>query len=176
MNEPWRPWRKPAALNRYRNGELPPSALSRIPTGGTGIVAYLWNPAAYTFGVMYQAALADGIKLKSTGKQYRPLKAQEALFLERMSPTPTTRVPRVTRRWKGRTWYLKPGKAPVATPGSSVHGWGAAADVDVRQRAVFEWLCANAPRYGWYLAGPRTIAGKPNPNWEPWHWQYLDGA
>lgn len=176
MNEPWRVWRKPAGLNKYRNGELPASALVRIPAGGTGVIAYLWTPAGTSATAMYRAAKADGITLKSTGKQYRPLKAQEALFLERMSPTPTTRVPRVTRKWRGRTWWLKPGKAPVATPGTSVHGWGAACDWDVRQRAVFEWLCANGPRFGWYLAGPRTIAGKPNPNWEPWHWQWCGNA
>jgi D-alanyl-D-alanine carboxypeptidase len=167
MNEPWKLWVKPAALKPYRNGELPATALERIPSGGTGIVAYQWTKAAASFKLMFAAAKADGIQLRSTGKQYRPLKAQEALFYERMSPTPTDRKPPVKRRYKGQWWWLKRGKAPVASPGQSVHGWACAVDLDVRNRKVYEWLCANGPRFGWYLAGPRS-----SPSFEPWHWQY----
>lgn len=176
MNEPWKPWRKPAGLAKYSNGELPAAILAKIPNGGTGIQAYLWTGAAWPFAIMFEMAKRDGIKLRSTGKQYRPLKAQEALFYERMSPTDTGRVPPVKRRYKGRWWWLRKGKAPVATPGTSVHGWGCAVDLDVRNRKTYEWLCANGPKYGWYLAGPRYIAGKPNPNFEAWHWQYCQDA
>ena len=167
MNEPWKPWRKPAGLKPYKNGELPAKVLSKIPSGGTGVIAYLWSPCAWSFSIMFEMARRDGIKLKSTGKQYRPLKSQEALFFERMSPTPTDRKPPVTRRYKGKVWWLKRGKAPVATPGQSVHGWGCAVDVDVRNRKTYEWLCNNGPKYGWYLAGPRSSA-----SFEPWHWQW----
>lgn len=171
MNEPWRLWKRPARLGKYRNGELPPEALTRIPSGGTGVIAYLWTPAAVSFDAMFRAAKADGITLKSTGKQYRPLKAQEALFLERMSSKPTGRKPPITRRWRGATWWLKPGKAPVSSPGSSVHGWGCAIDVDVRQLAVYRWLCTNGPRFGWWLAGPPE-----SPSFERWHWQWSPGS
>jgi len=171
MNEPWKIWRRPAGLKPYSNGQLPPAVLNRIPSGNT-IVAYLWRDAAYTFGVMFNEAKAAGITLASTGKQYRPLAAQESLFYERMSPKPTGRTPEVTRRYKGKTWWLKKGKSPCATPGTSVHGWGCAVDLNVQQRKTYEWLCNNAPRFGWYLAGPRYKDGKPNPNFEAWHWQY----
>lgn len=169
MIEPWKAWKKPAGLNKYRNGELPADVLKRIPSGGTGIVAYLWEPAANWFNLMFAAAKVDGVQLRSTGKQYRPLKAQEAMFYERMSPTDTGRVPAVKRRYKGKWWWLKKGKSPVASPGSSVHGWGCAVDLDVRNRKTFEWLCQNGPKYGFTLAGPRS-----SPSFEAWHWQWSD--
>lgn len=171
MTQPWKLWIKPKALAPYRNGELPASILSRIPSGNT-IMAYLWADAAYAFGVMFNEAKAAGMVLKSTGKQYRGLKGQEALFYSRMKPTDTGRKPPVTRRYKGKTWWLRKGAAPVATPGTSVHGWGCAVDLDVRQERIYRWLCANGPRFGFYLAGPPEKDGKPNPNFEKWHWQY----
>jgi peptidoglycan hydrolase-like protein with peptidoglycan-binding domain len=37
--------------------------------------------------------------------------------------------------------------------------------------ACFEWMCANAPKYGFYLqTGDRN-----SKNWEAWHWQYCLG-
>ena len=171
MIEPWKRWSKPKGLAGYSNGELPAAILSRIPSGNA-IVAYLWKDAAWCFGLMYNAAAKDGVALKSTGKQYRGLKGQEALFYSRMKPYDTGRKPPVLRRYKGKTWWLKPGAAPVATPGQSVHGWGCAVDLNVQARKTYEWLCNNAPRFGFYLAGPRTIDGKNNPNFEPWHWQF----
>jgi hypothetical protein len=65
----------------------------------------------------------------------------------------------------------------AATPGTSEHGWGLAADlcdgVASGTSATYWWLRNNAPAYGW-----------DNPDWaraggsgphEPWHWEYLPG-
>jgi len=75
------------------------------------------------------------------------------------------------RRLKG----VKPGLA--ATPGTSEHGWGLAADLcngpDRYGTVQYLWLRRNGPAYGW-----------DNPDWalpggsgptEPWHWEFLAG-
>jgi peptidoglycan hydrolase-like protein with peptidoglycan-binding domain len=36
-------------------------------------------------------------------------------------------------------------------------------------------MCENAPRFGFYLQGAPTKDGKPNPEYEAWHWQYCIG-
>lgn len=173
MKEPWKRWVKPKRLNKYKNGELPATILQAIPTGRLTLKAQLYRPAAVAFTKMFEAAKRDGITLKSTGKQYRGIAGQISLFRARYAPKPTGRVPQVTRRWDGKTWYLRKGSSPAATPARSVHGWGCAVDLDVRDRKVYEWLCTAAPCFGFYLQGPRTLAnGKPNPEWEPWHWEW----
>jgi len=40
---------------------------------------------------------------------------------------------------------------------------------------TFAWLVHNAPRYGFYLQGPKYLSnGKPNPEYEAWHWQFCN--
>lgn len=172
MKEPWKKWVKPARLDRYKNGELPDDLLAPIHSGRFRYNAELYRPAAMAFNKMWEAAKRDGIILKSTGKQYRGIAGQTSLFLSRYSTKPTGRKPEVTRVWNGKKYWLKKGKSPAATPGKSVHGWGCAVDLEV-PRKTYEWLCAAAPCFGFYLQGPRTLAnGKPNPEFEAWHWEW----
>lgn len=153
-------------LQLYGNGKLPAKLLKRIKAGGT-----LYEPAACLFNLMYDAAKKDGITLKSVSAGYRSFEAQERLFFDRYSKVPTLRRPQVTRQYQGRTWYLKRGKSPSATPGRSNHGWGLAQDLEVPAK-TFKWLCENGPKYGFYLQGPPKLPnGKPNPEYEAWHWQ-----
>jgi len=74
---------------------------------------------------------------------------------------------RVTKARKG---YL------AATPGESNHGWGIAVDFcqgETTTSAVWKWLHANGPVYGW--ANPDwALAGGSGPH-EPWHWEYTAG-
>ena len=49
----------------------------------------------------------------------------------------------------------------AATPGTSDHGWGLAADLRLDASAQ-AWMRANAGRYGFAEDTPR----------EPWHWAY----
>jgi LAS superfamily LD-carboxypeptidase LdcB len=159
------PVRKPgldATLRLYGNGKLPRTLLKKIHAGGE-----LYGPAAWWANVMFEAAKNDGIKLRSVSAGYRSYERQKELFLERYSKLPTLRRPKVTRVWEGRTWWLKKGKSPSASPGKSDHGWGLAQDFDVRDRAVYRWLCANGPKYGFYMESPST-----SPNFEAWHWAY----
>ena len=72
---------------------------------------------------------------------------------------------------KGR----KPGLA--ATPGTSDHGWGIAADlgggIGRFGTVQYQWMKANAPRYGWvHEAWAEPNGSRP----EPWHWTHTGGT
>jgi LAS superfamily LD-carboxypeptidase LdcB len=49
----------------------------------------------------------------------------------------------------------------AAKPGTSEHGWGMAADLDLNAKAL-SWMRANGARYGFEANVPR----------ESWHWAY----
>lgn len=100
--------------------------------------------AGKSLRAMKRAAKRDGVNLSGGG--YRSYEEQEALQ------------------------YKEAMGIPVAEPGHSNHGWGTAADIDVNDPKVFQWLQKNAGRFGWE-----------NPEWaqngvEPWHWEYEGGG
>lgn len=159
-------------LRKYGNGKIPKNLLVRAHSGRPGYECLLYGPAAFWWNVMWSEAEKAGIKLIASSRGYRSFEAQEQMFRDRYTLLPSSRVPRVTRKWKGKTWNLRRGKNPSATPGFSPHGYGLAMDVQVPNE-TFAWLCANAPRFGFYLQGPRILPnGKANPEWEAWHWQF----
>ena len=166
----------PTALKQYKNGQLAESVLASVKTGGK-----MYAPVAAQFNKMYDAAIAAGFKLKNVG-DYRSFQGQLAMFRDRyvLENTGTG----VTRTFEGKTWYLKRGKAPSATPDptglkGSNHGWGLAIDLgyDANGKLTsmggkcFEWMCANAPKYGFYLQGNNAASKE----FEAWHWQYCLG-
>lgn len=166
----------PTALKAYKNGQLPANLLAKVKTGGQ-----MYAPAAAQFDKMYDAALAAGFKLKNVG-DYRSFEGQLSMFMDRYVTTNTGTG--VTRQYEGKTWYLKKGKAPSAAPDptglkGSNHGWGLAIDLgyDVNGKLTsmggkcFEWMCANAPKYGFYLQG----SDPKSKEFEAWHWQYALG-
>ena len=166
----------PSALKAHKNGQLPANLLAKVKTGGQ-----MYAPVTAQFDKMYDAALAAGFKVKNVG-DYRSFEGQLAMFRDRyvLENTGTG----VTRTFEGKTWYLKKGKAPSAAPDptglkGSNHGWGLAIDLgyDVNGRLTsmggkcFEWMCANAPKYGFYLQG----SDPKSKEFEAWHWQYCLG-
>ena len=166
----------PTALKQYKNGQLPASVLASVKTGGK-----MYAPVAEQFNKMYDAALAAGFKLKNVG-DYRSFEGQLAMFNDRYVTTDTGTG--VTRQYEGKTWYLKKGKAPSAAPDptglkGSNHGWGLAIDLGYDQGgklasmggACFDWMRANAPKYGFYLQG----SDPKSKEFEAWHWQYALG-
>lgn len=155
-------------LRKYGNGRLPSSLLTDIVGGGR-----LYHVAAFWWNAMCDEAKKDGVKIVNVSEGYRSFERQERLFFDRYSKRPTTRVPKVTRTYQGKTWWLKRGKSPSATPATSNHGYGLAQDVNVTDPKVFAWLCRNAPKYGFYLQGKKLLPnGKKNPEYEAWHWQF----
>ena len=176
MNYPFIKLTVPTALTKHKNGQLPESLLVPVKTGGK-----MYHVAAGYFNKMYDAALAAGFKLKNVG-DYRSFDGQLAMFIDRYVTTDTGTG--VTRKYDGKTWYLKKGKAPSAAPDptglkGSNHGWGLAMDLgyDVNGKLTsmggkcLEWMCANAPTYGFYLQG----SDPKSKEFEAWHWQYALG-
>lgn len=162
----------PPDLRSFPNGRIPEKYLAKADRIGE-----LYKGAAWWATVMVNAAARDGIKLVPISNGYRSYDRQYALFMERYSDKPTGRVPQVTRVWNQKTWYLKKGYSPCATPGYSNHGWGCAQDWGVDKPQTLEWLRKNASRYGWYWECQPTLPnGKANPNWEPWHLQWIWGT
>ena len=176
MNYPFIKLTVPTALKKYKNGQLDPSVLASVKTGGK-----MYAPVAAEFNKMYDAALAAGFKLKNVG-DYRSFEGQLSMFMDRYVTEDTGTG--VKRQYDGKTWYLKKGKAPSAAPDptglkGSNHGWGLAIDLgyDVNGKLTsmggkcFEWMCANAPKYGFYLQGNNPASKE----FEAWHWQYALG-
>jgi LAS superfamily LD-carboxypeptidase LdcB len=166
----------PTALKQFKNGQLPANVLAPVATGGK-----MYSEAAKHFNALYAAALTAGFKLKNVG-DYRSFDSQVAMFNDRY--VLTDQGAGVTRQYQGKTWYLKKGKAPSAAPDptglkGSNHGWGLAMDLgyDVSGRLTsmggkcLEWMCANAPKYGFYLQGNNPASKE----FEAWHWQYALG-
>ena len=125
----------PKSLAAYGNGKIPEQALSKV--GNTG--HRLWAPAADALESMIEAARRDGVKIGITDS-YRPYAEQVDLV-----------------RRKGL--YSQGGLA--AKPGTSDHGWGMAADLNLNAKAQ-AWMRANGPRFGFHEDTPR----------EPWHWGF----
>ena len=53
--------------------------------------------------------------------------------------------------------------------------FGLAIDLNMQDQKRYKWMCENAPKYGFYLQGEPTKNGKPNTEYEAWHWQYCVG-
>jgi LAS superfamily LD-carboxypeptidase LdcB len=125
----------PTDLAAYGNGRIPATALERV--GDTG--HKLWAPAAESLNRLVADAKRDGVTIGITDS-YRSYDEQVSLA-----------------RRKGL--YSEGGLA--AKPGTSEHGWGMAADLDLNAKAL-SWMRANAARYGFEENVPR----------ESWHWAY----
>lgn len=163
----------PKEVEKVGNGKLTDKMLKGVKTGGK-----MWVVAADAFNEMYDAAMAAGFKLRNVG-DFRPFEDQLAMFKDRYSEKPTGRKPEVTREYDGKKWYLKEGKAPSSTPGKSNHGFGLAIDLGYEDKGklvsmggkCLDWMCENAPKYGFYLQGDDPSS----PEFEAWHWQYCLG-
>jgi hypothetical protein len=155
----------PSSINKSSGveaGKLPAGLLRDILPYGK-----LHFRAADAWHAMRAAAKADGVRLKPTsaGDTYRTYSSQRSAFLTRFQ---TDRIPNaVTRHFEGKVWYLKPGFAPLASPGTSNHNWGLAVDIfSASEPSRMKWLIENIDRFGW--------------SWElvpaePWHLRYYRG-
>ena len=177
----------PKGLRNQVNGRVDRVLLADVKAGGI-----MYKPVAKKFNRLYDAAKAAGITLVNVG-DYRSFDRQLAMFLDRYEVAkpndPRLKKPRtVTRKYDGKTWILKKGKAPSAVPdptgrSGSNHGWGVAIDLAVEgkngkvvgmvsARKAFKWMCVNAPTFGFYLQS----SNPKSPEFKAWHWQYCDGG
>lgn len=159
----------PAVCTRYANGQIPQDEMRQVDAT-LGRFGWLVEPAARSHAALVDAATKAGFRLRATG-YYRSLADQEALFRSRYTPHPMP----PGKLWRLRWWRKNPGVASAATPGTSNHGLGIAADfaeetdgdpaAESLTGPLLAWLLDNAASFGW--------------SWElqsePWHLRYVAG-
>jgi len=154
----------PAVLKGAENGRLPVSVLVDISGGGK-----LVSPAARAWEAMHAEAMSGvgtkPFKPTSSADAYRSSPQQLAGFIARFLDAPGPNTTTTTRTHLGKKWYLKKGMAPMATPGTSNHGWGLAVDIWSANGQRLDWMMQNIAKFGW--------------SWEvqsePWHIRYVAG-
>ena len=152
----------PATLGHITPGELPANMLVDIKPFGK-----LHPRAANAYNALRAAAFAAGIKQFkpiSQGDTYRSAAQQTAGFLQRYTLQPIEGAS--TRTWQNKKYYLRPGNAPLAAPGSSRHNLGLAVDFANMTGETWAWMCEHGPAFGWSLEVMPA---------EPWHWFYYPG-
>jgi hypothetical protein len=133
-----------AVAKEYPNGEIPESALCSLPQPG-----HMLRPdAAIAFIKLNRAYEKDHGEWICVTDSYRSLETQRILYEEK-------------------------GPDLAAKPGTSRHGLGIAVDlcggIESFGTDTYEWMKANAPRFGWY----HPAWAEPNGSMpEPWHWEY----
>lgn len=128
---------RPGPWGGYTNGNIPPEALAALPFAPQ----HKMRPdAAAAMTQMAAAMQSETGERLVVGNTYRSYAQQQAVAAE-----------------KGL--YSQGGLA--AKPGTSNHGWGMAADLNL-SRTALAWMRANAHRFGYKEDTPR----------EPWHWAY----
>jgi hypothetical protein len=156
----------PTWVKEHGNGEIPSERMIKVAPIASG---FLVPEAAAAWRNLQNAAAAQGFTLTMTGS-YRTFQGQKDLFEQRYTTSNTGRKSKV---WNGTTYWLKPGMAMAAVPGTSNHGWGCAVDAALGGygnaaqpvgEPFLSWAVANARQYGW--------------SWEvqsePWHLRPAD--
>lgn len=163
--KPERHYRKlilPSTLAHVVPGEIPAGLLVEVkPYGKLHILA------ADAYMALRDAAFAAGVKTfkpTSSADCYRSISTQTAGFLARYQTQPIAGAS--TRTWKGVTYYLRPGNAPMAAPGTSRHNLGLAVDIhDASNPQRMDFMLDTIGLYGftWEVQS------------EPWHIFYYRG-
>jgi hypothetical protein len=135
-----------AAWGGYENGRIPASALCPVPSAPALLLECHAAAAFDQLNTAFRAMFGQDIGITDG---YRSYQEQVACRTE-----------------KGNL---------CADPGTSNHGWakavdiGGCCDVNAGSGAAFDWLTANAARFGWVHPGwAQPDGSKP----EPWHWEY----
>lgn len=152
----------PAAVRAAGNGKLPGAMLR--PCGLRNFV--MVEPAASAMRALVGAAAGDGVTISATGT-WRSYEQQQRLFESRYVTRDTGRR---TKVWNGTTYWQLPNTAMAATPGTSNHGYGLAADLSNSPTvpiggATLRWMAEHGPSFGYW----NTVRS------EAWHWSYCLG-
>lgn len=174
MSYPVKEVRRPAALSGQYNGQLNSSIMTIIDGLENGPDVKLVKVAARAWVAMTQTAHKDGITLKAVGvyDSYRPYEVQKSIFLQRFTTSP---VSNTRRYWQGRYWYLRPGMALAAVPGTSNHGWGLAVDTGSERDGDPSAESISTPAINWLKANADSFGFSWEVQSEPWHLRYYAG-
>jgi hypothetical protein len=135
-----------AAWGGYENGRIPASSLCPVPSAPSLLLECHAATAFDQLNTAFRAVFGQDIGITDG---YRSYDEQVACRAEKGSL--------------------------CADPGTSNHGWAKAVDigaccaVNSGGGAAFDWLTANAARFGW-VHPPWAQPGGSKP--EPWHWEY----
>jgi LAS superfamily LD-carboxypeptidase LdcB len=165
---------EPAVLAGTLNGRLPASILVSTPGQAGGPAVVLVEPAARAWRALAAAAKEAGHTLKISGPAsgYRTYAEQERLFRQRF----TTRPVSSTRRyWEGQWWYLRPGMALAAVPGTSNHGRGIAVDTGEERDGDTGTESVDAETVKWLVKNEERFGFSHEVQSEPWHLRYWAG-
>lgn len=163
----------PNDLSGVSNGNVPPSLLRSL----RGTKGRLHHLAATAFNCLQLEAMFAGVDLQATSvaDTYRSYEQQKKTFNDRYAGLPTGRRPQVTRKFAGKTYFLKPGKAPSASPGTSNHGWGLAIDIANASGARLAWMLGPSELESPVLKYGFSWEVESGPNAEAWHIRYVVG-
>ena len=151
----------PGWVKEFGNGNIPLDRMLKIAPIGSG---YLVPEAAAAWRNLQNAALAAGFTVTMTGA-YRTYDQQVALFGQRYTTENTGRSSKV---WNGVRYYLKPGVAMAAVPGTSNHGWGCAVDAALGGYGSSA-LAVSEPFLSWVVAQARGLGWSWEAQSEAWH-------
>ena len=175
MAYPVRPVLEPAVIRGLSNGRFPSSVLVSTPGQAGGPTVVLVEPAARAWRALCAAALKAGhtLKLSGAASGYRTYAEQERLFRQRFTTTPNGASQR--RNWAGQTWYLRPGMALAAVPGTSNHGRGLAVDTGEERDGDTGTESVDAGTVAWLVANEERYGFSHEVQSEPWHLRYFAG-
>ncbi len=151
----------PTWVKTRGNGHIPPDQMIKVAPIGSG---YLVPEAAAAWRNLQNAAAAKGFTLTMTGA-YRTFQGQKDLFEQRYTTSDTGRKSKV---WNNTTYWLKPGMAMAAVPGTSNHGWGCAVDTALGgYGSAAQSVCE--PFLSWAVDNARPLGWSWEVQSEPWH-------
>jgi hypothetical protein len=155
----------------YENGKIPATELRNLKIADdtkSNSIHQLFPSAATQWEKLVAAARKAGYSIDKFNISYLPGAAYRTL--ENQQKT-----------------FIEVGEGKAAIPGTSVHGWGAAVDIQQLYTAangsadpsvnanvrnnnlLYQWLDANAAAYGW-INPPQLKDGVKTD--EAWHWEY----
>ncbi|MBF4574551.1 D-alanyl-D-alanine carboxypeptidase family protein [Frondihabitans sp. VKM Ac-2883] len=148
------------AWGGYTNGKIPLSKLIAIPNG------YLRIDAAAGYGSMNKAFKKKFGKELGVSEGYRSYDKQVSIWNARYVKHSKKVANSVA--YAGKYWTKKKNVSVAAVPGTSVHGWALAVDlnsgVQTAGSAQKRWADKYGPKYGWKPVG--------NNFGEPWHFEF----
>lgn len=148
------------AWGGYSNGNIPLSKMIAVPNGHLRIDAaagYGSMNAAFKKRFGYELGITEAYR--SYGTQVKIWNARYVAHSKKVKNS---------IEYKGKYWTKKKNVSVAAVPGTSIHGWGLAVDLNshVNESGSIQkrWADKYGPSYGWYPVG--------NSFGEAWHFEF----